>query len=39
MKEELNYDIDGFFVAGGSKRGWVTWFTAVAEPKRVKGPS
>lgn len=36
MMEELNHEIDGFFVAGGSKRGWVTWFTGVVEPDRVK---
>lgn len=31
----LNNPIDGFLVAGGSKRGWTTWFTGVVEPKRV----
>jgi len=35
MKNELDHVIDGFFVAGGSKRGWVTWFTGVVEPQRV----
>ena len=37
MLKEENIIIDGFFVAGGSKRGWVTWFTGVVEPQRVIG--
>lgn len=31
-------DVDTFFVAGGSKRGWTTWTTAIVDP-RVKGIS
>jgi PhoPQ-activated pathogenicity-related protein len=31
-----NVKIDGFFVAGGSKRGWTTWTTAAVD-KRVIG--
>ena len=33
--KELNHEVDGFLVAGGSKRGWTTWFTGVVEPERV----
>ena len=36
--EKLGHPIDGFLVAGGSKRGWTTWFTGVVEPERVLGP-
>ena len=32
---KLDNPIDGFLVAGGSKRGWTTWFTGVVEPERV----
>ena len=35
LKEEHYHEINGFLVAGGSKRGWVTWFTAVVEPKVI----
>ena len=36
LKEEKNIDVEGFLVAGGSKRGWTTWFTGIVEPVRVK---
>ncbi len=36
FKKESGTEIDGFVVAGGSKRGWTTWFTGVVD-KRVKG--
>jgi len=35
-KQELGVEINGFVVAGASKRGWTTWFTAAVD-KRVKG--
>lgn len=34
--QKENPSIDGFFVAGGSKRGWTTWTTAAVD-KRVIG--
>ena len=36
FREELDTKVDGFVVAGASKRGWTTWFTGIAD-KRVKG--
>ena len=35
MKEHEGRSIDAFFVAGGSKRGWTTWFVGVCEAARV----
>ena len=35
-KQEWQQNIDSFMVMGASKRGWTTWLTAVADPKRVK---
>jgi len=35
-KQELGRDIGNFMVMGASKRGWTTWLSAVADPKRVK---
>jgi PhoPQ-activated pathogenicity-related protein len=35
-KQELGMEVSGFVVAGGSKRGWTTWFTAAVD-ERVKG--
>ncbi|MBN1343187.1 MAG: hypothetical protein JXQ73_10930 [Phycisphaerae bacterium] len=33
-KKQWSTDLEGFVVAGGSKRGWTTWLTAAAD-KRV----
>jgi len=35
-KQEWHQDIAKFVVMGASKRGWTTWLSAVADPKRVK---
>lgn len=35
-KQELETEVDGFVTAGGSKRGWTTWFTGIVD-ERVKG--
>jgi len=35
-KQELGLEVNGFVVAGASKRGWTTWFTGVVD-ERVKG--
>ncbi len=36
FKQELDTEVNGFVVAGGSKRGWTTWLTAVVDD-RPKG--
>lgn len=36
IKQELNTEVKGFVVAGGSKRGWTTWLSSAVD-KRVKG--
>ncbi|MBD3182193.1 hypothetical protein GF312_07870 [Candidatus Poribacteria bacterium] len=36
FRKEYEIGIDGFVLAGGSKRGWTTWLTAAVD-KRVKG--
>ncbi len=35
VKKELDHSIDNFVVAGGSKRGWTTWTTAIADERVV----
>ncbi len=32
---QLGHSVDGFIVAGASKRGWTTWMTACADPRVV----
>jgi PhoPQ-activated pathogenicity-related protein len=34
-KSALNYNVDQFVVAGGSKRGWTTWTTAIADDRVI----
>jgi len=36
ISNEINNPVDSFFVTGASKRGWVTWTTAIADD-RVMG--
>ena len=36
-QDQWNTDIRGFVVTGASKRGWTTYLTGIADPKRVIG--
>lgn len=35
LKKKLAFQLDHFVVAGGSKRGWTTWATAIADNRVV----
>ncbi len=35
-RDELKKPIEGYFVAGGSKRGWTTWLAAATGDRRVR---
>ena len=36
-KDSWGAEVKGFVVTGASKRGWTTWFTGIADNKRVIG--
>jgi len=36
-QQEWQRDLTSFVVTGASKRGWTTWLTGAADPKRVAG--
>ena len=35
ISNEINNPVDSFFVTGASKRGWVTWTTAIADDRVI----